>query len=123
MSHTAPQPLPIVDIVAEAVNLQEAMARGAQTAQQARVPESGGDAGQSGVVTAAQADAKVEVGRGSADDAARPDVEIEAGRDDTDSTAQPVEGGGAGEDALECPASQMEVETPTPSPSGLRSRV
>ena len=31
--HTAPQPLPIVDIVAEAAKLQEAMARGAQKAQ------------------------------------------------------------------------------------------
>ena len=61
MLHTAPQPLPVVDIVAEATKLQEAMARGAQKAQLARAPESGGDAGQSGVVTAAQADAEGEV--------------------------------------------------------------
>jgi len=44
MPHTLPQPLPIEDIVAEAAKLQEAMARGAQKAQLARVPESGGDA-------------------------------------------------------------------------------
>ena len=43
--HTAPQPLLVVDIVAEAAKLQEAMALGAQKAQQARAPESGGDAG------------------------------------------------------------------------------
>ena len=66
----APQPLLVVDIVAEAAKLQEAMARAAQKDQQARVPESGRDAGQSGVVTAAQADAEVEVDRGGADEAA-----------------------------------------------------
>ena len=43
--HTAPQPLPVVDIVAEAAKLQEAMARGDQKAQQARAPESRSDAG------------------------------------------------------------------------------
>ena len=80
MPHTAPQPLPVVDIVAEAAKLQEAIARGAQKAQQARAPESGGDTGQIGVVTAAQADAEGEVGRGGAKDATRPDVEIEDGR-------------------------------------------
>ena len=34
--HTAPQPLPAVDLVAEAAKLWVAMARGAQVAQQAR---------------------------------------------------------------------------------------
>ena len=61
MPHTVPQPLPVVDRVAEAAKLQEAMARGAQRAQQTRATERGGDAGQSGVVTAAQADAEVEI--------------------------------------------------------------
>src|SRR6185312_9177835 len=37
--HTAPQPLPTVDLVAEAAKLREAMARGAQAAQQARAQE------------------------------------------------------------------------------------
>ena len=109
--HTAPLPLPIMDIVAEASKLQEAMARGAQKAQQARAPESGGDAGQSSVVTAAQADAEGEVGHGGANDATWPDVEIEAGRGDADSAARPVAGEGASGDASECPASQTEVET------------
>ena len=63
------QPLPIVDIVAEAAKLQEAMARGAQKAQQARAPESRGDAGQGGTITAAQAYAEGEVDRGGANDA------------------------------------------------------
>ena len=75
-------PLPIVDIVAEAAKLQEAMARGAQKAQQARAPESRGDAGQGGAITAAQADADGEVDRGGANDATWPDVEVGAGRDD-----------------------------------------
>ena len=107
----APQPLPVVDIVAEAAKLQEAMARGAQKAQLARAPESGGDAGQSGVVTVTQADAEEGAGRGGADDAAWLDVEIEAGRDDADSAAQPVAGGGAGGGAQERPAGQIEGET------------
>ena len=112
--HTALQPLPVVDIVAEAAKLQEAMARGAQKAQLARAPESWGDAGQSGVVTAAGADAEEELGRGGTDDAARLDVEIEAGRGDADSTAQPVAGGGAGGGAQECPVGQREGETFAP---------
>src|SRR6185312_3574019 len=53
--HTAAQPLPAVDLVAEAAKLREAMARGAQAAQQARAQEEGGDAGQSGARAAAQA--------------------------------------------------------------------
>ena len=69
--HTAPQPLPVVDIVAEAAKLQEAMARGGQKAQQVRARESRGDAGQGGAVTAAQADAEGEVDRGGANDATR----------------------------------------------------
>ena len=78
--HRAPQPLPVVEIVAEAAKLQEAMARGAQKAQQARAPESRGDAGQGGAITAAQADADGEVDRGGANDATWPDVEVGAGR-------------------------------------------
>ena len=92
--HTAPQPLPVVDIVAEAAKLQEAMARGAQKAQQARAPESRGDASQGGTVTASQADAEGEVDRGGANDATLPDVEVGAGRDDADSAAWPVAGEG-----------------------------
>ena len=41
----------------------------------------------------------------------RPDVEVEAGRGNTDSAARPVAGEGAGGDAPECPACQIEVET------------
>ena len=100
-----------MDIVAEAAKLQEAMARGAQKAQQARAPESRGDAGQGGAVTAAQADTEGEVDRGGANDATRPDVEVEAGRGDADSAARPVAGERAGGDASERPASQIEVET------------
>jgi len=51
--HRAPQPLPAVDLVAEAAKLREAMARGAQAAQQARAHEDGGDVGQSGIEVAA----------------------------------------------------------------------
>ena len=98
----APQPLPVVDIVAEAAKLQEAMARGAQKALQARAPESRGDAGWGGAVTAAEADAEGEVGRGGANDATRPDVEVEAGRGDADSTARPVAGEGETGGAHRC---------------------
>jgi len=97
-----------VDTLAEAAKLQEAMARGAQKAQQARAPESSGDASPGGVVTAAQADAEGEVGRGGANDASRPDVEVEAGRGDADSAARPVAGEGeTGGGAQERPASQI----------------
>ena len=68
--HTAPQPPPGVDIEAEDEKLHEAVARGAQEAQLARALESGGDAGQNGIVMAAQADAEEEAGRGCADDTA-----------------------------------------------------
>ena len=109
--HTAPQPPPAVDIVAEAAKLQEAMARGVQKAQQAQAPGRGGDAGQSGVVTAAQTDAEGEIGRGGANDATRTDIEIQAGRGDADSVAQPVAGEEMGGGAQERPAGQGEVET------------
>ena len=72
--------MPAVDLVAEAAKLREAMARGAQVAQQARAQEDGGDAGQSSAEAAAQADNVGETGRGGADGAARPDIEVEAGR-------------------------------------------
>ena len=45
--HTAPQPLPAVDLEAAAARLREAMARGTQAAQQARAQEEN-DAGQGG---------------------------------------------------------------------------
>ena len=112
MLHTAPQPLPVVDIVAEAAKLQKAMARGAQKAQQARAPESGGDAGQSGVVTAAQDDAEGEVSRGGANDATRPDVEIEADRGDADSAAQPVAGGEIGGSRRSAPPAKWQWRKP-----------
>ena len=112
----APQPPPVVDIVAEAAKLREAMARGAQAAQQARAPGNGGDAGQSGIEAAAQADAVGEAGRGGADDATRPDVEVEAGRSDADSATRPVAEEGAGGDVQERPASQTEMETLIPEP-------
>ena len=97
-----------MDIVAEAAKIQEAMARGAQRAQQARAPESRDDAGQDGAAMAAQADAEGEVGWGDADDAARSDVEIEAGRGDADSATRPAAGGGAGGDAPERSAGRRE---------------
>ena len=109
--HSALQPPPVVDIVAEAAKLREAMARGAQAAQQARTPGNGGDAGQSSVEAAAQADAVGEAGRGGADDATRLDVEVEACRGDADSAARPVAEEGARGDAQERPASQTEMET------------
>ena len=54
MPHTAPQPLPAVDLEAATARLREAMARGTQAAQQARAQEEDG-AGQSGAVAATQA--------------------------------------------------------------------
>ena len=116
MSHTALQPPPIVDIVAEAAKLREVMTRGARAAQQARAPGNGGDAGQSGMEAAAQADAVGEAGRGDPDDATRPDVEVEAGRGDADSTARPIAEKGVGGDTQERPASQTEMETLVPEP-------
>ena len=105
-----------MDIVAETTKLREAMARGVQAAQQARVPGNVGDAGQSGAEVAALADTVGEAGRGGADGAARPDVEVGAGRGDADSAARLEEGSGGG--AQEHPASQAEVETLVPGPPG-----
>ena len=107
-----------MDIVAEAAKLREAMARGAQAAQQARAPGNGGDAGQSGIGAATPADAAGEVSRGSADDAARTDIEAEVDRSGADSAAQPVAEEGSGGGAQECPASQVEAETLVPGPPG-----
>ena len=103
--------------MAEAAKLQEPMAHGAQKAQLARAPESGGDAGQSGVVLAAWADAEEEADRGGAESAARLDVE--AGEGGAGSVAQPEArgGGGAGGEVQERPASQREGETLAPEPS------
>ncbi|XP_039778352.1 paraneoplastic antigen Ma6F-like [Panicum virgatum] len=127
MPHTAPQPLPVVDIVAEAAKLQEAMARGTLESQLARAQESRGDAGQSGTAEAARADAEDEAGWGGVGRAAQP--EVEAGRGGADAAAQPevgtgegeagnaaqpeIGGAGAGGGAQECPTSQME-ETRVP---------
>ena len=61
-----PQPLPAVDLMAEAAKLWEAVARGAQAAQQARAQEDGGGVGQSGAEAAAPADTVEETGRGGA---------------------------------------------------------
>ncbi|XP_039840802.1 translation initiation factor IF-2-like [Panicum virgatum] len=77
--HTAPQPLPVVDIVAEAAKLRAAMARGTQVVQQALAPGNEGDAGQSGAEATAPVDAAGDAGRGGADDAARPVVEEGSG--------------------------------------------
>src|SRR6185437_8966518 len=109
--HTAPQPLPAVDLVAEAAKLREAMVRGAQAAQQARAQEEEGDVGQSGAEAAAQADDVEETSRGCADGAARPDIEVEAGQGDTASAARPVTEGETGGGAQERPADHVEVET------------
>ena len=111
MPHTAPQPLPAVDLVAEAAKLREAMARGAQAAQQARAQEDGGDVGQSGTEATAQADDVGETGRGGADGAARPDIEVEAGQGDAASAAWPVTEGETGGGAQERPADHAEEET------------
>jgi hypothetical protein len=84
--HTAPQPLPAVDLMAEAAKLRAAVARGAQAAQQARVQEEG-DAGQSGAEAAAQADDAEETGRGGAGGATQAVIEVEAGQGDAASAA------------------------------------
>ena len=76
--HTVPQPLPVVDLEAEAAKLRAAVARGAQAAQRARVQEEG-DVSRSGAEAAAQADDVEETGRGGADGAARVVIEVEAG--------------------------------------------
>jgi len=108
--HTAPQPLPAVDLVAEAAKLRAAVARGAQAAQQAQVQEEG-DAGQSGAEAAAQPDDAEETGRGGAGGAARAVVEVEAGQGDAASAARPDTGGETGGEAQERPADHVEEET------------
>ena len=45
MPHTAPQPLPVVDIEAETEKLRESVARGTLESRLARAQEGGGDAG------------------------------------------------------------------------------
>ena len=95
--HTAPQPQPAVELVAAAAKLREAMARGAQVAQQARARGEEGDAGQSGAEAAAQADDAEETGRGGAGGAARAVIEVEAGRGGAASAARPVTEGEAGD--------------------------
>ncbi|XP_039797644.1 myristoylated alanine-rich C-kinase substrate-like [Panicum virgatum] len=111
------------------------MARGAQSAQQARAQEGGSDAGQSGTAAAALADAEGEAGRGSTESAALPDAEDKTGRGDTEDAARPGagddasrgdaddvtrpgDGGETGGDAPEHPASQAEGEVLIPEPAG-----
>jgi len=130
--HTATQPLPLVDKVAEAAKLQEAMARGSLESQLARARESGGDTGQSGAAEATRAEAVDEAGRGGVERAAQP--EVEAGRGGADAAAQPevgtgegeagnaaqpeTGGAGAGGGAQERPTSQREGETLILEPAG-----
>ena len=76
--HAATQPQPAVDLEAAAARLREAMARGAQAAQQARAQEEG-DAGQSDAEAAAQADDAEGTGRGRAGGADQAAIEAEAG--------------------------------------------
>ena len=114
----APQPLPVVDIVAEAAKLRAVMAQGTHAAQQAIAPGNGSDAGQSGAAATAPADAMGEAGRGGADGATRPDIEAEVGRSGADSAARLVAEEGSGGGAQERPASQAEAETLVPGPPG-----
>ena len=71
--HSVLQPPIRVDPVleAEAVKLREVVDQGALESQLSRALEGGGDAGQSGVVTTARADAEEEAGWGNADNAAK----------------------------------------------------
>ena len=89
--HTAPQPLPAVDLEAAAARLREAMARGTQAAQKPRAQEDD-DAGRSGAKAAAQADDAEETGQGGAGDATQAAIEVEAGQGDAASAARPVTG-------------------------------
>ncbi|XP_039777761.1 translation initiation factor IF-2-like [Panicum virgatum] len=120
--HSAPQPPPVVDIVAEAAKLREAMARGAQAAQQARAPGNGDDAGQSGMGAATPTDAVGEAGRGGVDDAARPDVDAEVGRSGTDSAARLVAEEGSGGGRRSAPPARRRQRPSSPGPRGLWSR-
>ena len=114
--HTAPQPLPAVDLEAAAARLREAMARGAQAVQQARAQEEG-DAGQSGAKAATPAADAEETGRGGAGGAAQAAIEVEAGQGDAASAARPDTEGEAGGDAQERPAGQAEEDTLVFEPS------
>jgi len=108
--HTAPQPQPAVDLEAAAARLREAMARGAQAAQQARAQEEG-DAGQSGAEAAAQAADTEETGQGGAGGVAQAVIGVAVSQGDADSAARPVTEGETGGDAQERPASQAAEET------------
>jgi hypothetical protein len=107
--HTAPQPQPAVDLEAAAARLREAVARGAQAAQQARAQEEEGDAGHRGAEAAAQAaDAGKEAGQGSVSGAAQAAIEVEAGQGDAASAARPDTEGETGGGAQERPANRVE---------------
>ena len=114
--HTAPQPLPAVDLEAAAARLREAMARGAQAAQQARAQEEG-DAGQSGAEAAAQAADAEEAFQGGVDGAALAVTEVEAGQGNAASAARPDIGGETVGSAQERPADRVEEETLVFKPS------
>jgi len=118
--HTAPQPPPALDLEAAAARLREAVARGAQAAQQAREKE--GDAGQSdaghrGAEAAAQAADAEETGQGGAGGAAQAVIDVEAGQGDADIAARPDIEGETGGGAQEHPAGQTAEETPVFEPS------
>ena len=108
--HTAPQPLPAVDLEAAAARLHEAMARGAQAAQQARAQEKC-DAGKSGAEAAALAADAEETGQGGVDGAALAVTGVEAGQGNAASAARPDTGGETGGGAQERPADRVEEET------------
>jgi hypothetical protein len=100
----------VVDIVAEAAKLQEAMARA-----RVRVQEGGGDVGQGGVVDSVRADAEEETDRGGAGAAVQP--EVGTGGGEAGSAAQPEAGEGrASGRAQEHPTGQNEEETPALEP-------
>ena len=120
--HTAPQPLPAMDLVAAAAKLWEAMARGAQAAQQARAQEEEGDVGRSGAEAAAQADDAEEAGRGGADGAARADVEVEADQGDAASAARPDTGGETGGGGRRSALPTKRRRSSSSSPRGPRPR-
>src|SRR6185295_2907295 len=115
--HTAPQPLPAVDLEAAAARLREAMARGAQAAQQAWAQEEEGDAGQSGAEAATPAADAEETGQGGVDGAAPAVTEVEAGQGNAASAARPDTGGETGRSTQERPADRVEEETLVFEPS------
>ena len=115
--HTAPQPQPAVDLEAAAARLREAMARGAQAAQQARAYEEEGGAGQSGAEAAAPAADAEETGQGGLDGTALAVTEVEAGQGNAASAARPDTGGETGGGAQERPADHAEEVTLVFEPS------